>query len=294
MTNKLLSVLWLGALTSLLACGQEGERVGTGGPGPGGSGTGASGTGAAGTGGVGDGGEGTGGNGTGTGTATGTGTGTGTGTSTSTGTGTGTGSGGEDCANNMDDDGDMDVDCADSDCAMAPVCGDLLLNEVDYDTVGTDDAEFVEVYNAGAGPVDLTNVSVELVNGNGNTVYDSVALSGTLQAGGYLVVADSGVVVAGGAIKIDRGSFSIQQGPDAVALYDSATATVLDGLSYEGDLGMVDIDGNQFSLVDGTPTAAEDSNTVERSIARIPNAQDTGNDAADWAEVATPTPGAAN
>jgi len=46
--------------------------------------------------------------------------------------------------------------------------------------------------------------------------------------------------------------------------------------------------------VDGTATTAEDSNTVEGSVARSPNGQDTGDDEADWAFVSTPTPGAAN
>ena len=44
--------------------------------------------------------------------------------------------------------------------------GQVVINEVDYDQIGTDSAEFLELKNIGAGPVNLDNFTVELVNGN--------------------------------------------------------------------------------------------------------------------------------
>lgn len=200
--------------------------------------------------------------------------------------------GGEDCGNGVDDDGDLDVDCADSDCASAPACSGLLLNEIDYDQVGADDLEFVEIYNPGAAPVVLDGLSLILVNGTNGMSYDSTALTGTLPAGGYLVVADTGTLVDPGAIAIFENGWSLQQGPDAVVLFDNGAGAVIDALSYGGDIGMVMLGGQMVSLVDGTATTATDPGAG--SLARIPNGSDTQNDAADWVLAPVTTPGAAN
>src|SRR5438067_6539919 len=60
-----------------------------------------------------------------------------------------------------------------------PVCH-LVINEVDYDNVGTDDREFVEVFNGTNAAADLTNIAVVLVNGADNNEYSRVALAGSL------------------------------------------------------------------------------------------------------------------
>src|SRR5206468_8958192 len=56
----------------------------------------------------------------------------------------------------------------------------LVVNEVDYDNVGTDDREFVEVFNGTNAAADLTNIAVVLVNGADNNEYSRVALAGSL------------------------------------------------------------------------------------------------------------------
>jgi len=40
----------------------------------------------------------------------------------------------------------------------------LVINEVDYDQVGTDTAEFIEVYNSGSQAIDLSTLALVLVN----------------------------------------------------------------------------------------------------------------------------------
>ena len=42
----------------------------------------------------------------------------------------------------------------------------VVINEVDYDQVGTDTAEFLELKNVSAAPINLDADSVEFVNGN--------------------------------------------------------------------------------------------------------------------------------
>src|SRR6058998_1325337 len=73
----------------------------------------------------------------------------------------------------------------------APAVIHLVLNEADYDNVGTDNREFVEVFNGTGSPVDLGDKAVVLVNGLTGTEYTRVALGpNCLAPNQYLVVMD--------------------------------------------------------------------------------------------------------
>jgi Lamin Tail Domain len=159
-----------------------------------------------------------------------------------------------------------------------PGGGKLVINEVDYDQVGTDADGFVEIYNAGDAAADLTDVDLVAVNGGDSTEYAREQLTGTLAAGEYVVV----------AIELQNGA------PDGLGLLRGAT--LLDSLSYEGAITAATIGGQTYNLVEGTvlPTAVEDSNTVAGSLIRNPNGKDTNDAAADWAFTTTATRGAAN
>ena len=184
--------------------------------------------------------------------------------------------------------------------ARAPAATHLVLNEVDYDNVGADNREFVEVFNGTGASVDLGDKAVVLVNGLTGTEYTRVALGpNCLAPDQYLVVMDPLVVPAPGAISIPfpGADNQIQNGaPDGVALIDTASLTLVDALSYEGSITSAQIDGfpQPVSLVEGSPTPVEDSNVNEGSLDREPNGVDTDNAVADWALDATPTPGASN
>lgn len=103
---------------------------------------------------------------------------------------------------------------------------DVWVNEFHYDNDGTDTAEGVEV--AGPAGTDLAGYALALYNGNGGTVYQTVALSGTLenQQGGY---GTAWFPIAG----LQNGS------PDGLALVD-ATGAVVQFLSYEGVITAAD------------------------------------------------------
>jgi hypothetical protein len=154
----------------------------------------------------------------------------------------------------------------------------LVINEVDYDQVGTDADGFVEIHNTGDAAVDLSNVDLVAVNGGDSSEYAREQLTGTLAAGGYLAV----------AIELQNGA------PDGLALLEGAT--LLDALSYEGAITAATIGGQTYNLVEGTvlPTTVEDSNAVAGSLIRHPNGKDTNDAAADWAFTTTLTRGAAN
>ena len=127
----------------------------------------------------------------------------------------------------------------------------------------------------------LDGIALVLVNGGRRArVRTAPRSSGSLAAGAYL--------------KID---IEAQNGaPDGIALIDTASKALLDALSYEGEITAATIDGQTYSLVEGTALAATvaDSNTVDGSLSRIPDKQDTGSAASDWAFTSTKTPGAAN
>jgi hypothetical protein len=178
--------------------------------------------------------------------------------------------------------------------------GKIVINEVDYDNIGVDTKEFIELHNPTGTPVALAGLQLVLINGATNVAYDTIDLSsaGTLEPGAYLVIAGPNVSAPN---KLDPvwSQDQIQNGaPDGVVLVDSVTMMVLDALSYEGSITAATIDGfaSPVSLVEGTavPAATADSSTVERTFCRNPNGSDTDDAATDWAVCATPTPGAAN
>lgn len=181
----------------------------------------------------------------------------------------------------------------------------LVINEVDYDNVGTDTAEFVEVYNGSNHAMDLSTLAIVLVNGAAvpPTEYARVDLgiAGSINAGQYLVVKSSNVVSNGAALTILFPSTTdrIQNGaPDGIALVDTASFHLIDALSYEGSITAAQMTGFPFllSLVEGTalPVAVADSNTGPGSLSRLPNGTDTNDAQSDWSFTTTSTPGSAN
>ena len=180
------------------------------------------------------------------------------------------------------------------------IAGGLVINEVDYDQAGTDDAEFVEIYNGSSANISLAGLSLVFINGSNGTQYSSVDLgvAGTLAAGQYLVVGSNSVLgnVPGTELTIAFSEATNNGSPDAVGLYNSGTDELLDALSYEGSITAGTITGSAtgtFNFVEGTATTVEDSNVDAGSLSRSPNGIDSDDASADWAFVAA-TPGAAN
>lgn len=185
---------------------------------------------------------------------------------------------------------------------VEPAPGGLVINEVDYDQMGTDTAEFVEIFNGTLRPVDLSNLAVVLINGAPGATrpeYARIALTGTLAPGGYAVVANAAVMVPEGTARFNIGNDTLQNGaPDGVALIDLNAGVVVDALSYEGTTRAVMISGvpGSVNLVEGTAlaTSVADSNTAPGSLVRFPNGTDSDDADSDWRFSMRPTPGAAN
>lgn len=158
----------------------------------------------------------------------------------------------------------------------------VLINEVDADTDGTDDMEFVELFDGGVGNTDLSGLVLVLYNGNGDESYAAFDLDGySTDANGYFVLGNPSV--PGVDFVVDPGSSgAIQNGADAVALYvgDASdfpddtpvtAASLIDALVYDtnddDDNGLINV------LTPGQPQVNEDGQGDKdgHSNQRIPN-----------------------
>ena len=184
-----------------------------------------------------------------------------------------------------DVDADMDVDSdtdADTDVdADGDPRGSVVVNEIDYDQPGGDSAEFVELYNRGTSPVDLSLLDLVFVNGyyTPPAIYETYPLGPeVLGPGEYFVIGWSSVTtgLTCGTITM---SDTIQNGPDAVALVLADTTTIIDTVSYGGG-----VDG----WVEGVVGAPDDDELG--SIQRNPTGDDTDDNELDFEYFDTPTP----
>jgi hypothetical protein len=179
----------------------------------------------------------------------------------------------------------------------------LVINEVDYDQVNADGAEFVELLNNSSQTIDLTNIALVLVNGSNSQEYARYPLGtlGSIAPGQYLVVGADAVVSAApsGCLTVAMGSSGnyVQNGsPDAVGLVDASTGDLLDAVSYEGGITSGVIAEGTYSFLEGTgdTTGLADSNTADGSISRLPDGADSDDNATDFAFTSAVTPCAAN
>jgi hypothetical protein len=203
------------------------------------------------------------------------------------------------CSDGIRSGAELGVDCG-GPCPKA--C--IVINEVDYDQPGmVDAAEFIEILNVSAGPVDLAGHLVVLVNGANNppTVYRTydLAPSGTLGVGEYLVIAPMAFNVNGAKHVVAPATDAIQNGgasPDGLAIFHLPTTTIVDALSYEGSVAPFTIMMmfGPYNLVEGNPTPIADLNVGVLSLVRLPNGSDTNDAATDWALSTMPSPGLAN
>lgn len=187
----------------------------------------------------------------------------------------------------------------------APTCGpnsSIVINEVDADTAGSDMAEFVELYDGGAGNTALDGLVLVFYNGNGDASYSAFDLDGvTTDGDGYLLLGNAGVSPAPTIIFSNNG---LQNGADAVALYfgDASdfpngtlvtTENLIDAIVY--DTSDSDDAGLLVLLNAGQPQVNErgGNNGTVHSNQRCPNGSGGARNT-DSYEQFIPTPGAEN
>jgi hypothetical protein len=159
----------------------------------------------------------------------------------------------------------------------------LWISEVFYDAVGSDDGlSFVEFW--GTPGLALDGWMLEGINGADGVIGPAIALAGSVGADGLFLLADS---VSGGGSSVpgadQLANFDFQNGPDSIVLRDPAAA-VADALGY-GVFAATDVFAGEGSPAIDPPAGQ----SLARRFANV----DTGNNAADFAALETPTPGSA-
>ena len=163
------------------------------------------------------------------------------------------------------------------DCTPGGFTG-VTINEVLYNPDGGDTGnEWLELH----GPASLSVDGLHVVGVNGANLdeYFDVTLRTSLDASGFLVLGGPGVPER----DVDFAD-SLQNGPDNIVLRD-CDGTVIDALAYGS------FDSDEFPVGEGTPA---DEPPSGQSMVRIPDGQDTGDNATDFQDCSTPTPGESN
>lgn len=162
----------------------------------------------------------------------------------------------------------------------------LVINEVDYDQVGSDSAEYVEVVNVSAASIDLSLYELEFFNGTSAASYRTIALSGILEAGAYFVVCANPATTPNCDLDASPDADLIQNGSsDSMAVRGVGGGVIQDALSYEGTVA---------DIAEGTGTSAADSNTIDFvGLSRLPDGADSNDNDNDFS-LRCITPGYAN
>jgi len=162
----------------------------------------------------------------------------------------------------------------------------LVINEIDYEQIGTDTAEFIELFNGSSFAVSLLGYTVELVNGDGAVVYKTIVLPDQqIASNGYFVLCSNSTTVQSCDLDVSPDTNLIQNGaPDAVTLLK--TGSIVDTVSYEGSVAPPYTEGTGISL--GDP-----ADQILLSLSRFPNGLDTNNNNADFGLYCS-SPGRAN
>jgi predicted extracellular nuclease len=187
--------------------------------------------------------------------------------------------------------------------AAAPpvVAENVIINELDSDTPGTDAAEFVELYDGGVGNTSLTGLVLVFYNGATDVSYRTIDLTGhTTNAAGYFTVGNTAVT----GVDLTFPNNTLQNGEDAVALYAASAASLPNGTAVTTanlrdavvyDTGDPDDPGLLVLLNAGQPQVDEASGTASDvdSIGRCPNGDGGARNTTTYI-ARTPTPDGAN
>jgi hypothetical protein len=154
---------------------------------------------------------------------------------------------------------------------------EIVINEVCYDTPGSDTACFVELY--GPSGASLDGIEVVGVNGLNGNDYNNIDLTGfSIPSDGLFVIAQDGSVVNSDTI---TSKANLQNGPDNIEL--RFNGITIDALGY----------GNGDFEFTGEGLPAPDISDTN-SLSRYPDGKDTDNNLNDFIETRFKSPGEPN
>lgn len=162
--------------------------------------------------------------------------------------------------------------------ALLPTLAALVVNEVLYDPVGPDAGqEFVELFNSGVEPVALDAAQLRFVNGSAPSS-SLVVWSGepglSLAPGAFFVLGADQVEDRDRTVTL-----GLQNGDEALELWVDASR--VDAVAWGA---------NDLALGEGSPAPPAPG----QSLGRVPDGQDTDENARDFRALPAPTPGRVN
>lgn len=170
----------------------------------------------------------------------------------------------------------------------AAMTGQVVINEFVYDDVGTDDREFVELYNAGAAPVDISGWRLENWDNLGLALGSPhVIPAGTiLPAGGFYVFGNPGVPNVNQIVNLNF----LENDEEGIVLKDQA-GVIVDAVGYElnKQTGLAPQHYEGVGIWGNT----QSNDTTMLSLSRWVDGYDTDDNGADFGERPL-TPGASN
>ncbi|WP_419810463.1 ExeM/NucH family extracellular endonuclease [Bacterioplanoides sp.] len=179
----------------------------------------------------------------------------------------------------------------------------LLINEVDADQASTDNAEFVELYDGGEGNTVLDGHSLVLFNGSNDSSYKAIDLTGyRTNSDGFFVLCGNAANTENCDLDVSPDTNLIQNGADAVALYQSGAANYPNGSTVNAE-NLVDAlvydtsDADDAVLLSLLNPGQAQVNENENGNKDTESNQRCGDGIAgntDGYRQAAPTPGAAN
>jgi len=145
---------------------------------------------------------------------------------------------------------------------------DIIINEVDADTFGTDNMEFIELY--GDANASLDGLSLVFYNGSDDASYNAIDLDGhTLDANGFFVVGNAAVT----GVDLVMDDNSLQNGADAVALVED------DAVNYPTDTPVSDV--NVIDAIVYDTDDSDDAGLIDVLTPGEPQVDERGNGASD-------------
>ena len=153
----------------------------------------------------------------------------------------------------------------------------VMINEVFYDSIGSDTGCFIELL--GPPGLNLDDYSLIGINGEDGKSYSTIDLSGhTIPPDGYFVIAQDDSVPNTDLINVNA---NFQNGPDSIELWDIERE--IDSVGY-GDFSLAVFAGEVKPTLDLTGY----------SIGRRPDGKDTNDNSIDFIGLALPSPGEPN
>ena len=182
--------------------------------------------------------------------------------------------------------------------------GEVVINEFQYDDTGTDDREFVELYNSGAAAVDIGNWVLGGYDPSGPNSSVTITAGTQIQPGGFYVIGNTGVlnvnqIAVGGFLENDNEIISLRDSAgvliDAVAcetnkgttFFTAGTTPPADAALVAAQLGPGIFGNSQGIDIAGTPL----NSTV--TLGRFVDGRDTNNNGRDFG-LRPGTPGTTN